>query len=102
MCWLIFLLHVTRTFNFSGKTTTIVALIRALVSQKRTVLVVSYTGTALENILLKYKNYNNDFVKISTSGRANDLLNDRTTKEISKGICRIDELTKVYNQVCLQ
>lgn len=39
----------------TGKTTTIAHIIRALVAQKKTVLLTSYTHTAVDNILLKLK-----------------------------------------------
>jgi DNA replication ATP-dependent helicase Dna2 len=42
----------------TGKTTTIAHIIRALVSQKKTVLLTSYTHTAVDNILLKIKDDN--------------------------------------------
>lgn len=40
----------------TGKTTTIAHIIRALVSQGKSVLLTSYTHTAVDNILLKIKN----------------------------------------------
>ncbi|KAJ1324900.1 DNA replication ATP-dependent helicase/nuclease Dna2 [Microdochium nivale] len=40
----------------TGKTTTIAHIIRALVSQKKSVLLTSYTHSAVDNILLKLKN----------------------------------------------
>ncbi|PCG96179.1 Dna2/Cas4, domain of unknown function DUF83 [Penicillium occitanis (nom. inval.)] len=42
----------------TGKTTTIAHIIRALVSQGKSVLLTSYTHTAVDNILLKIKNDN--------------------------------------------
>lgn len=39
----------------TGKTTTIAHIIRALIAQKKTVLLTSYTHTAVDNILLKLK-----------------------------------------------
>ena len=42
----------------TGKTTTIAHIIRALVSQGKSVLLTSYTHTAVDNILLKLKNDN--------------------------------------------
>ena len=39
----------------TGKTTTIAHIIRALVSQGKSVLLTSYTHTAVDNILLKIK-----------------------------------------------
>lgn len=88
-------------FKLSGKTATIVSLIRALVQSKKTVLVVSYTGTALENILVRYKAHGEDFVKISTSGRADSKFSGLTTKEISKTVSRIDQLKEAYNKASL-
>lgn len=82
-----------------GKTATIVALLRALVQSKKTVLVVSYTGTALENILVRYKTHGEDFVKISTSGRTDQKFSGRTTKDISRTATRIDLLKEAYNKV---
>jgi len=40
----------------TGKTTTIVHIIRALVENGKSVLLTSYTHTAVDNILLKIKN----------------------------------------------
>jgi len=49
----------------TGKTTTIAHIIRALVSQKKSVLLTSYTHTAVDNILLKIKD---DDIKILRLG----------------------------------
>jgi len=45
---------------FVGKTSTIVALIRVLVRLNRSVLLTSYTHSAVDNILLKLKQVNID------------------------------------------
>jgi len=42
----------------TGKTTTIAYIVQALVSLNKTVLIASYTHSAVDNILLKLKNFN--------------------------------------------
>ena len=53
----------------TGKTTTIAHLIRALVMQGKTVLLNSYTHTAVDNILLKIKNDKIKVLRIGSLGK---------------------------------
>ena len=53
----------------TGKTTTIAHIIRALVLQGKTVLLNSYTHTAVDNILLKIKNDNIKVLRIGSLGK---------------------------------
>jgi DNA replication ATP-dependent helicase Dna2 len=55
---------------FSGKTTTIVCIIRLLVQQGKTVLLTSYTHTAVDNVLLKLEESGIDFIRL---GRAENI-----------------------------
>lgn len=50
----------------TGKTTTIAHIIRALVSQKKSVLLTSYTHTAVDNILLKLRNDQIPILRLGT------------------------------------
>jgi DNA replication ATP-dependent helicase Dna2 len=50
----------------TGKTTTIAHIIRALVSQGKSVLLTSYTHTAVDNILLKLKDDNIGILRLGT------------------------------------
>jgi DNA replication ATP-dependent helicase Dna2 len=50
----------------TGKTTTIAHIIRALVSQGKSVLLTSYTHTAVDNILLKLKDDNLPILRLGT------------------------------------
>ncbi|KAM3079714.1 DNA replication endonuclease-helicase Dna2 [Clarireedia jacksonii] len=50
----------------TGKTTTIAHIIRALVSQGKSVLLTSYTHTAVDNILLKLKNDSIPILRLGT------------------------------------
>lgn len=48
----------------TGKTTVIASLIKFLVKNKKTVLLASYTHSAVDNILLKVKDYNIKFLRV--------------------------------------
>jgi DNA replication ATP-dependent helicase Dna2 len=53
----------------TGKTTTIAHIIRALVSQGKSVLLTSYTHTAVDNILLKLKNDSIPILRLGAIGK---------------------------------
>lgn len=53
----------------TGKTTTIAHIIRALVSQGKSVLLTSYTHTAVDNILLKIKNDKIDILRLGSGAK---------------------------------
>ena len=53
----------------TGKTTTIAHIIRALVSQGKSVLLASYTHTAVDNILLKIKDDNIPILRLGAIGK---------------------------------
>ena len=58
----------------TGKTTTIACIIRALVSQGKSVLLTSYTHTAVDNILLKIKDDKFSVLRLGSRSRACKLL----------------------------
>ncbi|KAK5074350.1 DNA replication endonuclease-helicase Dna2 [Lithohypha guttulata] len=53
----------------TGKTTTIAHIIRALVSQGKSILLTSYTHTAVDNILLKIKDDNIPILRLGSNGK---------------------------------
>jgi DNA replication ATP-dependent helicase Dna2 len=53
----------------TGKTTTIAHIIRALVSQGKSVLLTSYTHTAVDNILLKIRNEKFNILRLGSSSK---------------------------------
>lgn len=53
----------------TGKTTTIVQIIKALVAQGKSVLLTSYTHTAVDNILLKFRNENIGILRIGATAK---------------------------------
>jgi DNA replication ATP-dependent helicase Dna2 len=57
----------------SGKTTAIVVLLQILAQMKRRVLLVSFTNSALDNVLKKLKQAGTQFVRIATNINQVDL-----------------------------
>ena len=55
----------------TGKTTTIAHIIRALVAQGKSVLLTSYTHTAVDNILLKIKHDGIPILRLGAVGKVN-------------------------------
>lgn len=53
----------------TGKTTTIAHIIRALVSQNKSVLLTSYTHTAVDNILLKLRNFKTSILRLGVPAK---------------------------------
>ncbi|CAX40981.1 DNA replication ATP-dependent helicase, putative [Candida dubliniensis CD36] len=60
----------------TGKTTVIAQLIKVLVSQKKSVLLTSYTNSAVDNILLKLKELDIDFLRLGYPQRVHKDIKD--------------------------
>lgn len=80
----------------TGKTTVIAQLIKFIVDNNKTVLLASYTHSAVDNILMKVKDFGIDILRVGTSARNlhKDLAKfDPNTKDI-KGY---DEFVETYH-----
>lgn len=91
----------------SGKTTAIVVLLQILAQMKRRVLLVSFTNSALDNVLKKLKQAGTQFVRIATNLNQVDLsLREHTATRDS--FTSMDQLRSMLNQnyiyatTCLQ
>ncbi len=91
----------------SGKTTAIVVLLQILAQMKRRVLLVSFTNSALDNVLKKLKQAGTQFVRIATNINQADLsLREHTATRDS--FTSMDQLRSMLNQnyiyatTCLQ
>ncbi|KAK7703639.1 DNA replication endonuclease-helicase Dna2 [Diaporthe eres] len=60
----------------TGKTTTIAHIIRALVAQKKSVLLTSYTHTAVDNILLKLKHHDIPVLRLGAPAKVHPEVQD--------------------------
>jgi DNA replication ATP-dependent helicase Dna2 len=67
----------------TGKTTTIAHIIRALVENGKSVLLTSYTHTAVDNILLKLKNDGIKMLRLGSLAKVRSVLEGRLTSDPS-------------------
>lgn len=58
----------------TGKTTTIVRVIEALLAQNMSILLTSYTHTAVDNILLKIKSSGASVLRLGPTGKVGELV----------------------------
>jgi len=75
---------------------------RALVDAQKSVLLVTNNNMALEHILNKFKETNDNFIKISSGSVAEESLRPHTTKELAKTADTLAKLSEIYNKVSLK
>ncbi|XP_078361987.1 DNA replication ATP-dependent helicase/nuclease DNA2-like isoform X2 [Oculina patagonica] len=80
----------------TGKTTTISCLVRVLVASGKSVLLTSYTHTAVDNILLKLKEANLDFIRLGQVHKILPELQSYSAQRAAEGIKTVDELRQLY------
>ncbi|KAK9768425.1 DNA replication endonuclease-helicase Dna2 [Basidiobolus ranarum] len=78
----------------TGKTTTISYIVKALISMKKSVLLVSYTHTAVDNILLKLKHENVDMLRLGNRDKIHSEILE-FTPDLSK-LTSVKELENFY------
>uniref|UniRef100_A0A8C0B9Q0 DNA replication ATP-dependent helicase/nuclease n=1 Tax=Buteo japonicus TaxID=224669 RepID=A0A8C0B9Q0_9AVES len=83
----------------TGKTTTICALVRILSACGFSVLLTSFTHTAVDNILLKLAKFKVGFLRLGRAQKVHPDIQKFTEEEIcrSKSIKSVTELEEVYN-----
>ncbi|XP_057259240.1 DNA replication ATP-dependent helicase/nuclease DNA2 [Pezoporus wallicus] len=83
----------------TGKTTTICALVRILSACGFSVLLTSFTHTAVDNILLKLAKFKVGFLRLGRAQKVHPDIRKFTEEEIfrSKSIRSVADLEKVYN-----
>jgi len=83
-------------FPGTGKTSTIVALVRILTLLGQSVLLASYTHSAVDNILLKLKQANVDFIRVGRLERVHPELHRYTAERLTKSVTTVDQLDELY------
>jgi len=81
----------------SGKSTTIVGLMRLLARLGASVLLVAYTNSAVDTVLCKLKEHETKFLRLGRSARVRPELQAFTADSVSRGISSCDKLTQLYN-----
>lgn len=80
----------------TGKTTVIAEMIRMLASSKKTVLLTSYTNSAVDNILLKLREFDVDFLRIGNPSRIHQDIRDHVPGSGSKKVETYKDFKDVY------
>lgn len=83
-------------FPGTGKTSTIVALVELMVALGHSVLLTSYTHSAVDNILLKLKSLNIDFLRLGRIARIHPDLISYADEVIIKDFKDVASLSKFY------
>ncbi|XP_028968872.1 DNA replication ATP-dependent helicase/nuclease DNA2 [Galendromus occidentalis] len=80
----------------TGKTSVIVATVRALVKLNQRVLVTSYTHNALDNILERLDKFGVDFVRIGNT--SNKVIRAKSTAVELAGVNNVNQVKKFYSE----
>ena len=81
----------------TGKTSTITQLIRIITAMGKTVLLTSYTNSAVDNVLLRLLDEGVEFIRVGSKGKVHSSIASYTTDEVSKRVPNIEELGSFYN-----
>lgn len=82
----------------TGKTTVIAHIIRLLVEKRKTVLLSSYTNSAVDNILLKVKEFGIDFIRIGNPSRIHSEIRSYIPGSEEKLVSTYEDYLRVYKQ----
>ncbi|XP_078659491.1 DNA replication ATP-dependent helicase/nuclease DNA2-like [Branchiostoma floridae x Branchiostoma belcheri] len=80
----------------TGKTTSIVALVRILLACGNSVLLTSYTNSAVDNVLLKLSKYKLDFLRLGSSSRVHPGVAPHTEDRLARGLTTVEQLDRLY------
>ncbi|XP_078576312.1 DNA replication ATP-dependent helicase/nuclease DNA2-like isoform X2 [Branchiostoma floridae x Branchiostoma japonicum] len=80
----------------TGKTTSIVALVRILLACGNSVLLTSYTNSAVDNVLLKLTKYKVDFLRLGSASRVHPGVAPHTDDQLARGLTTVADLDKLY------
>ncbi|XP_077997914.1 DNA replication ATP-dependent helicase/nuclease DNA2-like [Glandiceps talaboti] len=80
----------------TGKTTTIVALVSVLMACNKSVLLTSYTHSAVDNILLKLKSSGVDFLRLGSVHKIHPDLHQYCDHHLNQDCQSLEELKQLY------
>ncbi|XP_021710497.1 DNA replication ATP-dependent helicase/nuclease DNA2 isoform X2 [Aedes aegypti] len=81
----------------TGKTQTVIALIRLLVAMNKSILITSNTHSAVDNVLLRLLTYNIKFMRLGSVSRINPALTEFSENRLTENCSTPEELAAVYN-----
>ncbi|XP_055382576.1 DNA replication ATP-dependent helicase/nuclease DNA2 isoform X2 [Condylostylus longicornis] len=80
----------------TGKTQTLVAIIRLLFLLKKSVIITSHTHSAVDNVLLRLKRYDIPFLRLGSESRVNTSLLQHCEAALIKNCKNLEEVEKMY------
>ncbi|XP_077301776.1 DNA replication helicase/nuclease 2 [Arctopsyche grandis] len=83
----------------TGKTQTLVALVKLLVKLDMSILITCQTHSAVDNIFIKLKNSNIKMLRLGASNKIHKTLQRYTETELTKGCDSVDALKMLYNSI---
>ncbi|RWS05177.1 DNA replication ATP-dependent helicase/nuclease DNA2-like protein [Dinothrombium tinctorium] len=83
----------------AGKTTTIVSIVRLLAEIGKSVLITSYTHSALDNILLKLKNFDVKFIRLGNLSKMHPELIQFSDSNQLERVKSVEELKILYSSI---
>ncbi|XP_060065451.1 DNA replication ATP-dependent helicase/nuclease DNA2-like [Ylistrum balloti] len=81
----------------TGKTSTIVALVKVCMILRLSVLLTSYTHSAVDNILLKLKKDNVNFLRLGKSNKIHPDIQQFSASNLTKNLNTVGELREFYH-----
>uniref|UniRef100_UPI00358FB190 DNA replication ATP-dependent helicase/nuclease DNA2 n=1 Tax=Myxine glutinosa TaxID=7769 RepID=UPI00358FB190 len=84
----------------TGKTTTICSLVRILHACGFSVLLASFTHSAVDNVLLKLTRFQVPFLRLGRAEKVHEVLRSKTEEELcrARSISTLSQLTQLYNE----
>ncbi|XP_059607980.1 DNA replication ATP-dependent helicase/nuclease DNA2 [Phlebotomus argentipes] len=84
-------------FPGTGKTQTIVALVRYYISKGMSVLITSHTNAAVNNLLERLLPHNLNFMRLGSVGRISPALQEHTESHLTRHCTTYHQLQRVYD-----
>lgn len=81
----------------TGKTQTVIALVRMLVAMNKSILITSNTHSAVDNVLRRLLPYNIKFMRLGATSRIDSALKDFSEANLTRNCSTPEELAAVYN-----
>lgn len=81
----------------TGKTQTVIALIRLLIAMDKTILVTSNTHSAVDNVLKRLLPYGLKFMRLGSASRIDPALKDFTEESFTENCSTPEQLAAVYD-----
>lgn len=82
----------------AGKSQTLVAFVRVLMALKKTILITSHTNSAVDNLLMRIKDFGFKFMRIGSISRVHADLRKYHESVLIKDCKSVDDLEEIYNE----